>query len=394
MSAVDQHMKAMSAVDQRMKALAAVSGAAASVESPASVPGKQIRYVGLTKRYGSVVALQPTNLTIEAGEFFAIIGPSGSGKTTLLGLTVGYLAADEGEILVDGHNIEGVPPFKRNFGMVFQNYSLFPHKTVAQNIGFPLLMRGMAKEEVARKVAGALRLVRLDTFGDRYPSALSGGQQQRVALARASVYNPLLLVMDEPLSALDKNLREEMQFEIKQLQGKLGSTVLYVTHDQGEASAMATRIAIMRSGSIVQIGSAKELYRNPKNRFVASFLGQANIFEVTGTQEAAKDPIVTTTSGVALKVASMPAGTSQLCACVRPEAISISATRPELDNVIRGTVVDSTFTNGVQRHRVSVASGTTLEQWQQMTGDPFSPEPGSEVYLGWQARETIIVRAE
>ncbi|WP_181763491.1 ABC transporter ATP-binding protein [Mesorhizobium sp. B2-4-15] len=382
----------MSAIHQRIRAATPFHsfGAGAS----AGVPGKRIQYVGLCKRYGALVALQPTDLTIEAGEFFAIIGPSGSGKTTLLGLTVGYLAADEGEILVDGRNIEGVPPFKRNFGMVFQNYSLFPHKTVAQNIAFPLQMRGVAKDEIARKVRDVLRLVRLDNVGDRYPNALSGGQQQRVALARAAVYNPLLLVMDEPLSALDKNLREEMQFEIKQLQGKLGSTVLYVTHDQGEAAAMASRIAIMRAGSIIQIGSAKELYRHPKNRFVASFLGQANVFDISGVRGSGEDLHITTALGVPLRVTSVPAGTLDLCACVRPEAITLSASHPGTDNVVKGTVVDITFTNGVQRHRVAVGSGQTIEQWQQMSGDPFSPEPGAEVYLSWKASETMVVPAQ
>jgi putative spermidine/putrescine transport system ATP-binding protein len=371
-----------------------VDSPVANTNAKTTVSGKRIDYIGLTKRYGPVVALQPTDLTIEAGEFFAIIGPSGSGKTTLLGLTVGYLTADDGEILVDGRNIEGVPPFRRNFGMVFQNYSLFPHKTVAQNIAFPLLMRGVAKDEINRRVQDALRLVRLDNFGDRHPNALSGGQQQRVALARAAIYNPLLLVMDEPLSALDKNLREEMQFEIKQLQGKLGSTVLYVTHDQSEAAAMASRIAIMRSGSIVQVGTAKELYRSPRNRFVASFLGQANIFELEPSQGAGESRTVMTSLGFPLKVASVPAAAGGLCACVRPEAISISPERPDRDNVVGGTVIDTTFTNGVQRHRIAIAPGVMVEQWQQMSGEPYSPGSGTEVFLGWQAQETIVVKAE
>src|SRR5689334_19541788 len=177
--------------------------------------GKRIDYRGITKAYGKHVALKPTDLTIEAGEVFAIIGPSGSGKTTLLGLTAGFVAPSGGDILIDGRSIGGVPPFKRNIGMVFQNYSLFLHKTVAENIAFPLKMRGMPAREIEARVVDALAQVRLSDYAGRLPSALSGGQQQRVAFARAAVYNPSLLVMDEPLSALDKNLREGLQFEIK-----------------------------------------------------------------------------------------------------------------------------------------------------------------------------------
>lgn len=354
--------------------------------------GKRLEYVGVSKTYGAVTALKPTTLTIEAGEFFAVIGPSGSGKSTLLGVTAGYLAASEGRILIDGGSIEGVPTFKRNIGMVFQNYSLFPHKTVAQNIAFPLQMRRVPKREIMPRVNDALKLVRLEGMGERYPDALSGGQQQRVALARSAVYNPSLLIMDEPLSALDKNLREEMQFEIKQLQSKLGSTVLYVTHDQGEAAAMADRIAIMHAGEIVQIGSAKELYRHPRNRFVASFLGRANVLDIARLDVSAA--VATTDFGLRLSV-SLPQETGiDGCICIRPEAIVISGERPDMQNVVPGTVVDTTFTNGVQRHRVCIHPGVVVEQWQQALSDTYSPKIGTEVFLGWNAKDALIVRNE
>lgn len=359
--------------------------------SALSTAGRRIQYQGISKHYGNVFALKPTYLEIEPGEFFAIIGPSGSGKTTLLGLTAGFVAASEGHILIDGVSIEGVPPFKRNIGMVFQNYSLFPHKTVGQNIAFPLQMRGIAKAEISARVIEALKLVRLGGFIDRYPTALSGGQQQRVALARAAVYNPSLLVMDEPLSALDKNLREEMQYEIKQLHAKLGSTVLYVTHDQGEAASMAHRIAIMTAGDIVQIGSARELYRRPRNRFVASFLGQANIFHVAKLEQAGEGGVAHTDFGLQLRSSVLAGEGKDCCVCVRPEAIRILDSRPNLDNVVGGVVIDTMFTNGVQRHRISIHPDVVIEQWQQITSESYAPEVGANVYLGWNAEDTLIV---
>lgn len=365
-----------------------------AAQAPEAAPhliGKPIEYVGISKRYGSTTALKPTTLTIEAGEFFSIIGPSGSGKTTLLGLTAGFVAPSEGRIRIGGTSIENVPPFKRNIGMVFQNYSLFPHKTVGQNIAFPLQMRGVPRAEVATRVENALRLVRLSNVVHRHPNELSGGQQQRVALARASVYNPSLLVMDEPLSALDKNLREEMQYEIKQLHAKLGCTVLYVTHDQSEAAAMARRIAIMNAGEIVQIGSAKELYRAPKNRFVASFLGQANLIPVSALEKAANGMVATTPFGDRLTSSAPAAASGKVWVCVRPEAIRISPSRPELHNVLRGIVVDSTFTNGVQRHRIRVHGELIVEQFEQIVSASYTPNIGSEVFLGWKTDDTLIV---
>ncbi|RWJ05706.1 ABC transporter ATP-binding protein [Mesorhizobium sp.] len=353
--------------------------------------GQPIEYVSICKRYGAAVALKPTNLRIEAGEFFSIIGPSGSGKTTLLGLTAGFVAASEGHIKIGGVSIEGVPPFKRNIGMVFQNYSLFPHKTVGQNIAFPLQMRGIPKRDIATRVENALRLVRLENVANRHPNALSGGQQQRVALARASVYNPSLLVMDEPLSALDKNLREELQYEIKQLHSKLGCTVLYVTHDQAEAASMAERIAIMNAGEIVQLGSARELYRNPRNRFVAAFLGQANLIPVAGLERTASGIAATTPFGERIVSVKGYEGDGDSWICVRPEAIRITASRPEMDNVVKGVVVDTTFMNGVQRHRVNINGGPVVEQFEQIISASYTPAIGTEVYLGWRADDTLIV---
>ena len=246
--------------------------------------GANVEYDGVSKIYGSVHALRPTNLRVEPGEFFSIIGPSGSGKTTLLGVTAGFIPPNTGKILINNENIVSVPPYRRSIGMVFQDYALFPHMTVGENVGFPLRMRRFKRNEIASRVERILSTVHLDGFHHRRPNQLSGGQQQRVALARAAVYDPLLLLMDEPLSALDKNLREAMQDEVKQFHMALGSTVLYVTHDQVEASAMSDRIAIMNEGRIEQIGTPKDLYEHPRNRFVASFLGEANLFNVVSVE--------------------------------------------------------------------------------------------------------------
>ena len=270
--------------------------------------GARVVYDGVTKQYGNLYALHPTSLEIESGEFFSIIGPSGSGKTTLLGVTAGFIPPTDGQILVDGRDLVGIPPFQRNIGMVFQNYSLFPHMTVAQNIGFPLRMRKLGRAEADERIKRMLGVVRLGGMADRYPAQLSGGQQQRVALARAAVYDPVLLLMDEPLSALDKNLREEMQREIKAFQQALGATVIYVTHDQYEASSMSHRIAIMNGGRVAQIGSPRELYENPRNRFVASFLGEANLFEVRRHEPAAGNrTLVETGQGFRIHAAGIAA---------------------------------------------------------------------------------------
>ena len=352
--------------------------------------GAQIEYIGISKRYGAVEALRPTSLTIEAGEFFSIIGPSGSGKTTLLGVTAGYVPPTGGQILIDGRDVVGDAPFQRNIGMVFQNYALFPHMTVAQNIGFPLRMRKAGKAEIAERVKKMLALVRLEEMADRKPGQLSGGQQQRIALARAAVYDPLMLLMDEPLSALDKNLREAMQDEVKQFQTVLGSTVLYVTHDQAEAAAMSDRIAIMNHGRIVQIGSPRELYEHPVARFVASFLGEANIFDIESVAAREGGATIATRHGFSL-VTATTGGHAGQCVCVRPESVALSATRPDHDNVLEGTVVDATYTAGSLRYRVELAPDSVITQrTPSVRGVEMFPH-GTRVFASWRAEDTLLV---
>ena len=238
-----------------------------------------VSFRGVQKSYdGENLIVKDLNLDIRKGEFLTLLGPSGSGKTTSLMMLAGFETPTAGEITLAGKRLNNVPPHKRDIGMVFQNYALFPHMTVAENLAFPLSVRGMSKADVGEKVKRSLSMVQLDAFAGRYPAQLSGGQQQRVALARALVFEPQLVLMDEPLGALDKQLREHMQMEIKHIHQRLGVTVVYVTHDQSEALTMSDRVAVFHQGEIQQIAPPRELYESPRNTFVAQFIGENNRF--------------------------------------------------------------------------------------------------------------------
>src|SRR5580658_1305239 len=241
-----------------------------------AVQGAAVVLSGLEKHFDSVGAVRGVSLDIRSGEFLTLLGPSGSGKTTTLMMIAGFEAPSDGDITIDGRSVVTLPPHRRNIGMVFQNYALFPHLTVAENIGFPLKQRGVDRATRARLVDESLELVRLPGYEARYPRQLSGGQQQRVALARAIVFRPRLLLMDEPLGALDKQLRESLQLEMRRLHADLGITFIYVTHDQEEALTMSDRIAVMNEGCIAQLGTPEDLYDRPCDRFVASFIGESN----------------------------------------------------------------------------------------------------------------------
>lgn len=244
-----------------------------------SAGGAPVEIRGLSKNYGRVTAADNVSIDIAAGEFLALLGPSGSGKSTVLMSIAGFELPSSGRILIGGRDCTRLPPHKRNIGMVFQNYTLFPHLSVLDNVAFPLKMRGIPVSERRRRAEVALEVVRLGGYGDRMPKQLSGGQQQRVALARAIVYQPRVLLMDEPLSALDKNLREEMQLEIKRLHSELGITIVFVTHDQSEALTMADQVAILENGRVQQISGARELYERPANLFAAGFIGEMNMID-------------------------------------------------------------------------------------------------------------------
>jgi putative spermidine/putrescine transport system ATP-binding protein len=356
--------------------------------------GAEVEFHAVSKTYGPVTALLPTTLRIEAGEFFAIIGPSGSGKSTLLGITAGFIVPSGGTILIDGTDIVSTPPYSRNFGMVFQNYALFPHMTVAENIGFPLRMRGVAKPERSERVSRALARVRLEGLGDRRPAQLSGGQQQRVALARASVYDPLLLLMDEPLGALDKNLREEMQEEIKKFQQALGVTVIYVTHDQQEAASMADRLAIMRGGKLEQIGSPRELYERPETVFVAGFLGEASILPVVTVTASGKGAVrAELENGIAIE--ALAHGTIGNALCIRPECVLVGKEAETADNRFEARVEEAVYANGSVRYRLRlVPSGHLITARLASRPDLVVMKPGQKAKVGWARRDVRLIEGK
>ena len=285
-----------------------------------------VKFAGVQKTYdGSTLVVRDLNLDIQGGEFLSLLGPSGSGKTTTLMMLAGFESPTAGEIFLAGKPITKTPPHKRNFGMVFQNYALFPHMTVADNVAYPLTVRKVGKSEREAKVKRALGMVQMGGMGERFPGQLSGGQQQRVALARALVFDPQLVLMDEPLGALDKQLREHMQIELKALHRQLGLTFVYVTHDQSEALTMSDRVAVFHDGAIQQIDVVTSLYETPANRFVAGFVGDNTVVEgvvsaLSGSQCDVRLPCGTTLSGLNVNTAK---STSAVQACIRPERIVV-----------------------------------------------------------------------
>ncbi|MDH0736910.1 ABC transporter ATP-binding protein [Achromobacter spanius] len=334
---------------------------------------------GVVKKYRQQTVLQELSLKIRRGEFLTLLGPSGCGKTTLLNLIAGFAQADNGEIFIEDQLVTDLPPYQRQIGMVFQNYALFPHMTVARNIGYGLRMRRMPAGEIAQRVEEAMALVKLEGLGERKPRELSGGQQQRVALARALVIRPKVLLLDEPFSALDKGLRGSMQVEIREIQRKLGVTTVFVTHDQGEALAMSDRIAVMSSGVIRQIATPDELYRNPQDPFVASFLGDVNILPAH-YHGSDPDGILLRLGAGLIRVARdrLVGGSHEgrrLDIYVRPEQIRLENLHGE--SVLSGTVVNHVFQGdhidsyidvdipvaGHQRVMVRSAGLDALQQW-------------------------------
>ena len=287
-----------------------------------------VRLDGVSKRFGPSVALDQAWLKVRRGEFMTLLGPSGCGKTTLLNLVAGFLAPNEGEIFIDGALVTDVPAFARQTGIVFQNYALFPHMTVANNVAYGLKARGVRKDEIRRRVAEILAMMKLSGYEERKPRELSGGQQQRVALARALVIEPKVLLLDEPFSALDKNLRASMQVEVKEIQRRLGVTTIFVTHDQSEALSLSDRIAVMSAGRICQIDTPEALYRRPADRFVASFIGEGSLLHATVEQMAGDSAIVSVgRSKIAVPAAPLSGLStgSQVDLFVRPEHMQVGA---------------------------------------------------------------------
>jgi spermidine/putrescine ABC transporter ATP-binding subunit len=358
--------------------------------------GARISLVDLEKRFEGLGAVRGLSLEVGAGEFVTLLGPSGSGKTTTLMMIAGFEEPTSGDIAIDGRSVVGVPPHRRNIGMVFQNYALFPHLTVAENIAFPLKQRGIDKATRARMVRDSLEMVRLPGYGLRYPRQLSGGQQQRIALARAIVFQPRLLLMDEPLGALDKQLRESLQLEMRRLHADLGITFVYVTHDQEEALTMSDRIAVVNEGRIAQLGRPEELYDRPANRFVASFIGESNF--LTGTVRGMDQGVLVADRGGStvrvLSEGSVEPG-SRVTLTIRPERMRFAETgcaMPAHENRLRATVTEAVFAGERCRYLLRADDGEIIVL-KEPSGAGFRRRAvGEATEITWSVADTVMVR--
>jgi putative spermidine/putrescine transport system ATP-binding protein len=345
--------------------------------------------------YGNVNAVDGVSIKLAAGEFLSFLGPSGSGKTTTLSMIAGLAEPSSGEILLRGRLLNPLPSFRRNIGVVFQNYALFPHMSAEKNIAFPLEMRGVPRAEVEQRVAKVLSLVGLANHGSRLPSQLSGGQQQRVALARAIVFEPPLLLMDEPLGALDKKLREQMQLEIKQLHRDLRISIIYVTHDQEEALTMSNRIAVFNNGKIEQVGTPSDLYEHPKTRFVANFIGETNLFS-GAVSELSDGWCQIDCRGLSLRARSSGgiAKGQKVSVAVRPERTLLRGpgeTPAAAENRITGTISETVYLGRSRKYVVS-AAGTQVTVVQQIgSGRERLFSIGDAVEVHWQFQDATAV---
>ncbi|GAB4392037.1 MAG: ABC transporter ATP-binding protein [Kiloniellaceae bacterium] len=366
-------------------------------EDPSKKPHVQI--VGVTKRFGDFVAVDNVSLDIFKGEFFSLLGPSGCGKTTLLRMLAGFETPSEGQILLEGEDMSGVPPYERPVNMMFQSYALFPHMNVEKNIAFGLKQDGLPKAEIDRRVAEVIDMVQLGQFAKRKPHQLSGGQKQRVALARSLVKKPKMLLLDEPLGALDKNLRTQTQFELMNIQEETGITFVIVTHDQEEAMTVSSRIAVMDHGRIVQVSTPGELYEAPRSRYVADFIGEVNILEGRGTQREG-DHLVLQCQEAGCAIQTGPygqeSGEGPLWIALRPEKVRISK-EPPADtsrNCMAGEVWDIGYLGNLSTYHVKLDSGKMITATQanmaRLIERPITWE--DRVYLTWAPDAAVVLR--
>ena len=356
-------------------------------DRPASAP---VKLQSLSKHYGTIKAADDVNLDIQGGEFMTLLGPSGSGKTTTLKMVAGFIEPTAGQVMIDDKPVTE-PPHKRDIGMVFQNYALFPHMTAAQNVGFPLKMRGVSRREQKERVGQVLSLVGLADRSNQYPRQLSGGQQQRVALARALVFEPRVVLMDEPLGALDKKLREFLQLEIRRIQQDLGITMIYVTHDQEEALVMSDHIAVFNHGQIVQVGSGEDLYERPISRFVADFIGESNIFSGQLARDGEEFTFQTENGNYRVPATELPVG-KPLSLIVRPERLHVQATDVITDNMngLAATIKDVIYLGSERKYELELADGTMLIA-RHPVGYMSAPEPGDTVRASWAVEHGVVV---
>ncbi|MCC9077590.1 ABC transporter ATP-binding protein [Litorilinea aerophila] len=356
-----------------------------------------VRLEHVTFRYGDVMAADDVTLHVREGEFFALLGPSGSGKTTILRLVAGFLQPQSGAITIGGRPVAGIPPYERHIGFVFQHYALFPHMTVAENVAFGLESRGVPRAEIRRRVSEVLDLVQLTGLDGRRPAQLSGGQQQRVALARAIVTQPQVLLLDEPLAALDKKLRTQMQVELRQLQQRLGITTLFVTHDQEEALTLADRIAVMNQGRIAQEGPPRQVYERPRTLFVCDFLGEANI--LPGTVQAVTGDALTVglagggqiqARGEQVAGRAWQPGASIICA-VRPENVRLAVEAPATPFALEGAVEHIAYNGPSVNYHLRRAGGDEFVVFAQNGLLPEPPALGQRVYVTWDPAHTLVL---
>jgi putrescine transport system ATP-binding protein len=361
-----------------------------------SVDAPYVRLDGLTKNFGDFTAVKEVSLDIARGEIFCLLGGSGCGKTTLLRMLAGFETPTAGSIFIDGVDVTHVPPYERPVNMMFQSYALFPHMTVAQNVAFGLRQDGVSKDEARDRVAEILRLVSLSGYEKRKPHQLSGGERQRVALARSLVKRPKLLLLDEPLGALDKKLREHTQFELVNIQNILGVTFIIVTHDQEEAMTLGTRIGVMRAGEILQIGSPTDIYEFPNSRYVADFIGSVNLVEGRLTEdEPAYVRIDCPQFGCTVYVdhgVSAPAD-SIVSVAIRPEKIQISRERPEgTDNIVSGTITGIAYLGDMSRYLVTLVTGTVVRvTLPNMFRHETRLAIEDAVWLTWHGSAAVVV---
>jgi putative spermidine/putrescine transport system ATP-binding protein len=345
----------------------------------------------LDKRYGETTVVAALDLKVRQGEFIALLGPSGCGKTTTLRMTAGLVPASAGRIVIGGEDVTRLPPYRRDIGLVFQNYALFPHMSVAQNVAFGLEMRKVPKADAARRVTEALALVRLEAYGSRRPRELSGGQQQRVALARALVIRPSLLLLDEPLSNLDAKLREEMRSEIRDIQRRLGITTVFVTHDQVEALSMCDRVAVMEGGKLIQFGTPFEIYERPRHPFIADFVGRTNKLKGTAGEAG-----LVAVGPLTLRASETPPKGGAVTVMVRPHRIEIRPKRAgRVDtrgNLVVGRIVRTTYVGDLFQYDVDVGPGTVQVE-KPTTAGPQAFNHGDEVELEWAATDTLVFEA-
>ncbi|MGB7336848.1 MAG: ABC transporter ATP-binding protein [Salaquimonas sp.] len=349
----------------------------------ASLRAAEISAQNITKKFGEFCALDDVSFSIGSGEFLTLLGPSGSGKSTFLMVLAGFEAPNAGLIVLDGKDITNIQPEERGFGMVFQGYALFPHMTAEQNISFPLKVQGRGATEIKKRVAQLIEMVGLGEHGHKRPSAMSGGQQQRVALARALACEPPVMLLDEPFSALDKNLREQMQDEMRRIHKEIGTTFVFVTHDQSEALALSNRVAIFDHGKLQQIGAPRDVYERPENRFVAEFLGDINILPLTSISKNGSalsghfedQPLFINNNDIGIEKNNFLA--------IRPEHMKLSVAKPKKGNSIKTQIVDITYQGAQTRLSLMTNSGVPIALSASTATLPANILPGSETWIGW-----------